>query len=511
MMMQEQNNNTFTKERSDVERYLLRIIQRYFDTENNYSKASIESIIVESLTRFKRFCKNKGKKFLFSFNKQTGHIVIDIGSFGGEHAFAKNTAFNTDFGDQIDTICEGDDPRLSDARPTTEHEHECIDITGLDEALKQIDIPNYVHNHKNQSLLSILDYTGTALEIDLVVLEHIRSHLPMYQTNAATISANLTAFHNQQVDGLNSSVATLNDLVAHVASNIMLGAEWIQSIRNSIRDGVQEVQDYALRRFASLITQDQQQLLQEGTAKAYQLESTGSFDIQATVSGIKNITNNGQPFVVYNITSDTATLSVTDADCLVNLYFQYEDDDGNTVRAPLPMIFQDKVGSNVIIQCGVQGNVAQYQTLISAAFSGQGVYDENYHDGKLFILRTKGKPQGFYDAIGEANEKRYSFIDYDPNSAIQQTMLQSISASDSFHVGAFYDIELEQYIYADQRPCKFTATENGQRGVVYYKDGKLYSGMNIDAHEQLFDMPMLNLEDYYKSPRIYYEVYRKGA
>ena len=38
-----------------------------------------------------------------------------------EPVFAKNTAFNKDFGDSAETVCEGNDPRLSDAREPTEH------------------------------------------------------------------------------------------------------------------------------------------------------------------------------------------------------------------------------------------------------------------------------------------------------------------------------------------------------------------------------------------------------
>ena len=46
MNLQEHDNNRFTKERDNIEKYLLRIMQRYFDVENNYTQESIEAIIV---------------------------------------------------------------------------------------------------------------------------------------------------------------------------------------------------------------------------------------------------------------------------------------------------------------------------------------------------------------------------------------------------------------------------------------------------------------------------------
>ena len=60
-----------------------------------------------------------------------------------EPAFEKNTAFNKNFGDEENTVCEGDDTRLSDARTPLSHTHieidnridvieSKIDVIGLD-------------------------------------------------------------------------------------------------------------------------------------------------------------------------------------------------------------------------------------------------------------------------------------------------------------------------------------------------------------------------------------------
>lgn len=46
---------------------------------------------------------------------------LTYGSVGAEQAFSKNTAFNLDFGDEVSTVCQGNDTRLSDARTPTSH------------------------------------------------------------------------------------------------------------------------------------------------------------------------------------------------------------------------------------------------------------------------------------------------------------------------------------------------------------------------------------------------------
>lgn len=52
-----------------------------------------------------------------------------------EPAFSKNTGFNKNFGSTADTVCEGNDSRLSDARVPLGHAHVISDVTGLEVAL----------------------------------------------------------------------------------------------------------------------------------------------------------------------------------------------------------------------------------------------------------------------------------------------------------------------------------------------------------------------------------------
>lgn len=55
---------------------------------------------------------------------------------GKKDDFTENSAFNKNFGSSASTVCEGDDARLSDARPPTSHTHLEADITDLDKYTK---------------------------------------------------------------------------------------------------------------------------------------------------------------------------------------------------------------------------------------------------------------------------------------------------------------------------------------------------------------------------------------
>ena len=70
-----------------------------------------------------------------------------------EYMFSKNTAFNKNFGTTSETVCQGNDSRLSDARIPTAHTHTVSNVSGLETAL-----------NGKQNIIS--GYTGT---IDIIV------------------------------------------------------------------------------------------------------------------------------------------------------------------------------------------------------------------------------------------------------------------------------------------------------------------------------------------------------
>jgi len=179
MNVVEHDNQILTKESSRIEKYLLRIINRYFTIEISENTNNIEAIIVESLTRVKRdILKDSGG--VFHINRKTGHITLTVQDFNGEVAFDKNTAFNKDFGNQADTICQGNDSRLFDSRTPLEHIHTIGNIDGLEDKLNNLSISSGKHYHPNKDVLDMLVYTGSKVQIDLIQLEYLEQSLKTY-------------------------------------------------------------------------------------------------------------------------------------------------------------------------------------------------------------------------------------------------------------------------------------------------------------------------------------------
>jgi len=182
--MLEKDNNYYVKELDNVERYLLRIVKRYFDIEELNNKETINAIITEAITRYKNTILYE-RSGVDALNNKAGIVNIDIRSLNGERAFDKKTAFNKDFGIEKDTICEGNDPRLNDKREPTAHNHLIKNVNELRETLDSLkkEVTGYSkHLHTNLKVLDKIIYTGTKDQIDLIELEQLMSIiLPLLQ------------------------------------------------------------------------------------------------------------------------------------------------------------------------------------------------------------------------------------------------------------------------------------------------------------------------------------------
>lgn len=198
------------KQKDEVERYLTRIIERYFQIETEYSRASMEAIVQESFTRLKRYMY-KYKGFIFSLNRHTGHLFLDIKFFNGEPEIEKNTAFNKDFGNEENTICEGNNKRLYDARIPLDHKHSLNDINNLYDLIGEADKEamyallseaNYSHAHNNTDVLNIIKYTGSMAKIDLILLEDLDERITKYLNQIKYHKIEAYNYNNEKNDYL---------------------------------------------------------------------------------------------------------------------------------------------------------------------------------------------------------------------------------------------------------------------------------------------------------------------
>ena len=269
MALEQHENNRFTKERDDVEKYLLRIIQRYFDIQNVYTQESIEAIIIESLTRYKQSIFHEKGGFIFSLNQKTGHIILTISDLGGEEAFKKQSAFNKDFGNKADTICEGNDPRLEDKREPLQHEHEIADVKGLAERLKKIIPSNKMHIHKNKNILDMITYTGTKIEIDLIILDYLEENLKKYYDNLLYYQREEKAITNKAIEDLSSYITIIEQDLEYAKSLIENAVTWLEDAYKYTDNKVDLLKDKFTRLLLKYMTQDDVQLLKEYFSSTY--------------------------------------------------------------------------------------------------------------------------------------------------------------------------------------------------------------------------------------------------
>lgn len=345
MALEQHEDNRFTKERDDVEKYLLRIIQRYFDIQNVYTQESIEAIIIESLTRYKQSIFHEKGGFIFSLNQKTGHIILTINDLGGEEAFEKQSAFNKDFGNKADTICEGNDLRLEDEREPLQHEHEIADVKVLAERLKKIIPSNKMHIHKNKNILDMITYTGTKTEIDLIILDYLEENLKKYYDNLLYYQREEKAITNKAIEDLSSYITIIEQDLDYAKSLIENAVTWLEDAYKYTDNQANLLKDKFTRLLLKYMTKDDVQSIKEYFSKIYYLISDGEITIP-----------DGQ-FQFTSVIDDTIIeASSEDGDSLKDIY-------DNGLRLGIDDWAWDDVNKSFVYQQNVQSTYPMFISL----------------------------------------------------------------------------------------------------------------------------------------------------
>lgn len=139
MSINQSKNKLFTKGLSDNEAAILAVVKRFFERNPEELYGSIDNMVMEVLRRVKQELINGTLvASVSSVNGKNGQVVLSADDVGAEPKIEKLTAFNKDFGNEASTVCEGNDPRLKDAREPLSHEHEgYIKITDLDKEIEK--------------------------------------------------------------------------------------------------------------------------------------------------------------------------------------------------------------------------------------------------------------------------------------------------------------------------------------------------------------------------------------
>jgi hypothetical protein len=123
----------------------------------------------------------------------------------------KKTAFNRDFGTGPNTVCAGNDPRLSNARPPTTHTHTTTiaDVVNLQTALNEKAATN--HNHTTTDITDLSTYTDAKIAERLGQPSGICSldaAGKVYQTSLPNLVVTNVVVCNSEVDQLALTIQT---------------------------------------------------------------------------------------------------------------------------------------------------------------------------------------------------------------------------------------------------------------------------------------------------------------
>lgn len=346
MRIEELSNGNYIKGTDSVERYLLDIIKRFFET-NNIDNDSKEYIIKKAVERMREelTIDNAG---VISVNGKTGNVTITLEELGGEPLISpKRTAFNVNFGTTEGTACEGNDPRLYDKRQPLEHTHEISEINGLEGELSNLrnlinSLDTQNHSHDNKKVLDKLIYSGTKNVIDLILLETAEDTINNKITETEEVITNV----NQEMQNLITEIREI--LEQYNAEEIKAYAREQDSL---LETQVKEYFDTELQEFKDEMEEE----LEKKISKDDYNNIIQALNTQYHILYESPITNfiaaNGQYFysLPEEIAEELKTLSETDYKIEYNI--TYDDPDlKKTITTNLPIIVTENNSISYIIK-----------------------------------------------------------------------------------------------------------------------------------------------------------------
>lgn len=246
----------YVKTADALDRKFYEVIRDQIQQVEGNDRRTIEYIAQQVLLIVnERLMNQQGSMGVLSVNGLAGDVVITPESLGAEPGITKKSGFNRDFGIKANTICQGNDPRLSDKREPTSHIHDIEDLN-VEELTNFINQHDKVrqnelarHEHDNINVLSKITYNGEKQVIDLGVIDDFALYLPQ---NAENISQHLVddIIHVTLEDRVawyaRPTKAEMTKAIVDSASELKAAAEAL------VDDVVGEVQDENGRSFRTL-------------------------------------------------------------------------------------------------------------------------------------------------------------------------------------------------------------------------------------------------------------------
>ena len=353
MRMEELSDSRYIKSTDQVERYLLGLVEEYCKNSNVSSPSSREYIIKRAVQRMKEEISFEGMGVLSitlpDGEPRTGAVNITLEDLNGEPLISpKLSAFNVPFGNEQNTACEGNDPRLSDAREPLRHQHEIRDIIGLEGQLSTLEgllnrTGQFEHEHANKNVLDMLVYTGDKTVIDLTLLDTMKDDI---QRLVNEIREEIIT-HKQEIDTkiieVNTKITEVKQEIENLKQFIIdKNEEYYQKSTDYTDTKITETENTLNNKIANLVTKEMLNGVLDIANKAYTFVGQSVYTVNSAID------NNIQS-IDQNIIDEIIARETSLDKCVFDISLKYLTLDGQTFMYTLPyLVFKDNTVCGMI-------------------------------------------------------------------------------------------------------------------------------------------------------------------
>ena len=404
MRLEDLEKESYIKSADTVERYLLDIIRQYFVDSVNVPETSRESFIIDALAMMKEEFDFDGLGVMSislpSGETRVGNVSLSLDDLDGEPMISpKLSAFNVNFGSDANTACEGNDPRLYDARTPIAHTHQISEIFGLEGMLSSINsrissISSTIHSHSNKDVLDKLVYTGSKSYIDLSIIDGLE-------------------------DEVRDAITEVNNRITECCDDVSMAIQDIENKKNEINNRISNLVTYIDQQNAAYLTDLQTYVLQliEGYNAKILAHADSTYATKDWVLPLVEVANQDYIFAARDewlvsrdltwttefksISTHYATMILDELekrdqnlrDVLLDMYLMYTDDNDNITKIPIPYTVYGDDGTAVgVISANISIEGSNNGQVYLEVCCKRDLIPDNIYDAKFIIDAYSKKP-----------------------------------------------------------------------------------------------------------------------
>lgn len=354
MRMEELSDSRYIKSPDSVEKYLLNLVKGYFRGNDVASSTSREYIIKKAVERMKEEISFDTLGVLSitmpDGEIRTGDVTITLEELKGEPIISpKLSAFNVNFGEEQNTACEGNDPRLSDARKPLPHTHSISDITGLEGMLSTFTgkinrIDGLLHNHNNGSLLNSLTYSGDKTVIDLSKIDTLENDVNELVEQIRNDIVNYEQLISYKIQSANQDVSDIRNQISDLSRQVTeANSSYYTQAKDYADNKISDLQALIDSKLESLATTDNLNAFLDMANNTYSLVGSMVFDLDSVITIVDS-----QLYYSVDIPIDENIITELDnrvqnlSQCQIEAIMEYIDTNNEKQYCILPyIIIQD--------------------------------------------------------------------------------------------------------------------------------------------------------------------------